>query len=187
MYTYLRATQSYGNECNILTFPVNMEPSIAIALTFLELWTRQNPQWLSQDVLVLFYEENIYENEESGFLDYGESMREFLNRYYIGHSQFTKENLGELLLDEEKEIHGRCGYIRQGFPFIFKDYNFNKFSLHINGLNGMLSDVDYLHESAAAVQGQGWAMDMSTPAYFRNNYFLKWFGNVLAPPVEGRK
>lgn len=65
-----------------------MEPSIAIALTFLELWTRQNPQWLSRDVLVLFYEENIHENNEDngGFLDYSDSIQEFLKNYYLGHS-----------------------------------------------------------------------------------------------------
>jgi hypothetical protein len=63
---------------------------------------------------VLFYEENIHENNDDngGFLDYGNSIHEFLKNYYMGHNQFSKENLGELLLDEDKEIHGRCGYIR---------------------------------------------------------------------------
>jgi len=47
------------------------------------------------------------------------------------------------LLDDNLQIHGRCGYIRQGFPFIIKDYKFNKFNFHLDGNNGKLSDIDY--------------------------------------------
>jgi hypothetical protein len=48
------------------------------------------------------------------------------------------------LLDDEKLIKGRCGYIRQGFPFIFKDFKYSKINIHIEGINGKLSDIDYL-------------------------------------------
>lgn len=51
----------------------------------------------------------------------------------------------------------------------------------------MLVDVDYLHGSVSTVQREGWSLDMSQPPYFRNNYFLKWLVNIMAPPVEGRR
>jgi len=80
VYTYLRAVGGYGNECNIMSFPINLEASLAVALTFLELWTRLNPLWLSKDVVIVFYQENSFdENEDVN--DYGEAMTEFLDRY----------------------------------------------------------------------------------------------------------
>ena len=38
VYTYLRAEGGYGNECNILTFPLNYEASVTVALAFLAEW-----------------------------------------------------------------------------------------------------------------------------------------------------
>ena len=74
--------------------------------------------------------------------NYSKSIKEFLSNYYMGHERFSEFNL-KSLLDDDKLIHGRCGYLRQGYPFIIKDYDFNKLNLHIDGLNGKLSDIDY--------------------------------------------
>lgn len=66
-------------------------------------------------MLVLFYDQKIQQDDGSDPLDYGESIREFLEMYYLGHNNNNLragQSLGQLLLDEEKEIHGRCGYIR---------------------------------------------------------------------------
>lgn len=57
VYAYLRAQGGYGNECNIMTFPLNYKASVAVALTFLDEWHRQSPQWLAKDVVVLFYDD----------------------------------------------------------------------------------------------------------------------------------
>ena len=47
------------------------------------------------------------------------------------------------LLDEDKKIHGRCGYRRQGFPFVIKDGSFNSYAIHVDGVNSKLADIDY--------------------------------------------
>ena len=65
------------------------------------------------------------------------------------------------LLNAETKIHGRCGYIRQGFPFIFKDYKYNKFSLHIDGVNSKLSDIDYLSEMGYSLTRHNFPIDYS--------------------------
>jgi len=72
-------------------------------------------------------------------------VEEFLKWYYMGHDELKDPGDVKSLLDDSKQIHGRCGYLRQGFPFVFKDYDFNKFNLHLDGLNGKLSDIDYYH------------------------------------------
>ena len=72
IYTYLRSQRGYGNECNMLAFPIDSEPSIAMALTFLDLWSKIKPKWLAKDVAILFYNEK----------DYGISVKKFLNNYY---------------------------------------------------------------------------------------------------------
>lgn len=43
VYAYLRSEGGYGNECNILTFPMNYEASVTVALTFLSEWHDQSP------------------------------------------------------------------------------------------------------------------------------------------------
>jgi hypothetical protein len=45
----------YGNECNIFSFPIDYEASLIIALVFIEAWKKENPQWLSKDIIILFY------------------------------------------------------------------------------------------------------------------------------------
>jgi hypothetical protein len=40
-------------------------------------------------------------------------------------------------------LKGRCGYIRQAFPLIIKEYNFGRISLLLDGPNSQLSDLDF--------------------------------------------
>ena len=37
-YSYIRANGGYGNECQLLTFPINYAASVAVGLTFMEEW-----------------------------------------------------------------------------------------------------------------------------------------------------
>ena len=76
---------------------------------------------MSKDVLFLFYED----------APYAWGMREFLDAYY--------HKSGE-------PIQGRCGYLRQSFPLIMEDFNFNKISLFMDGVNSQLSDIDLYSE-----------------------------------------
>ena len=61
--------------------------------------------------------------------DYSLSVKEFLDTYYTSETT--------------QKIHGRCGYLRQGFPFIIKDYGFSRISLMIDSVNSQLSDIDF--------------------------------------------
>ena len=68
IYSYIRSEGGYGNECSLITFPINYAASVTIGLSFLEEWKRIKPKWLSKDLIILFYEEE----------DYASSVREFL-------------------------------------------------------------------------------------------------------------
>ena len=81
----------------------------------------------------------------------------------------------------DTRIHGRCGYIRQALPFQIKDYSFSKFSLHIDGVNSKLSDIDYLSASEQALTSHGFKYDVNSPAYFRKNAILKKVSSIIAP------
>ena len=154
VYAYMRAEGGYGNECNIMTFPMNYEASVAVALAFMDEWHRQRPKWLSKDVLVLFYDDASDEASQADPKigeNYSQSVKEFLKWYYMGHDEIKDQDQVKYLLDDSKLIHGRCGYLRQGFPFIFRDYDFNKFNLHLDGVNGKLSDIDYYDNAMQTV------------------------------------
>jgi len=148
VYSYIRAENGYGKECSIMTFPLEHAASVTYGLTFMEAWAQDRPQWLAKDLIVLFYRDS-FDGPKGTMGDlkrvgetYSASVGEFLKNYYIGHERAeTKSNI-KSLLDEDKVIHGRCGYLRQGYPFVFKDYDFNKFLLHMEGTNGKLSDID---------------------------------------------
>jgi len=71
-YAYLRSKDGFGNECNVITAPLNYEPSITFVLTFIELMGRREPNWLSKDLLFIFYPET----------DYSFAVQEFLDVYY---------------------------------------------------------------------------------------------------------
>ena len=63
---------------------------------------------------------------------------------------------------------------------------FDKILLHIEGVNGKLSDIDYLSAALSAVQRfSGVAKEVSgTPAWFRVNKPLMALSNLLAPSVK---
>jgi len=42
--------------------------------------------------------------------------------------------------------------LRQGFPLLFKDFDFNKINMHLDGVNGKLSDIDYYHTVLGAIE-----------------------------------
>lgn len=111
---------------------------------------------------------------------YSKNVDEFLVQYYMGHDSFYKTDDLKNLLDDEKLIHGRCGYIRQGYPLIIKDYDFNKINLHVDGLNGKLSDIDYYDAARTAVSDAGLHPDTSAPPYFKNNKAISYLTKYLS-------
>jgi hypothetical protein len=62
----------------------------------------------------LFYEES----------NYALAVKEFLASYYANKP-----------FNFDSKVKGRCGYIRQAFPFEIADYDFTKVSLLIDGPN----------------------------------------------------
>jgi hypothetical protein len=75
---------------------------VTIGLNFLEEWKRIRPRWLSKDLIILFYEEK----------NYASTVREFLEWYYMGHDSLNDQDKIKNLLNNDKRIHGRCGYLR---------------------------------------------------------------------------
>ena len=55
IYSYIRSKDGYGQEVLVLAAPMDYEPSIVYLLTFVELMSSQKPDWMSKDILVLFY------------------------------------------------------------------------------------------------------------------------------------
>ena len=95
-----------------MTFPMNYEASVTVALTFLKEWHELNPQWLAKDVLVLFYDDSYDQAEPRVGESYSESVKDFLKWYYMGHDKLQNSDQVMHLLDDNKQIHGRCGYLR---------------------------------------------------------------------------
>lgn len=130
MYSYVRSKDGYGGECLVLAAPLDYEPSVVYLLTFVELMRTRQPDWQSKDLLILFYPQS----------DYMSSVREFLDSYYgvdgYGNAMGSLQGQGQ-------RIEGRPGYMRQAFPLIIKDYNFNRVSVLNEGVNGQLSDIDF--------------------------------------------
>lgn len=79
LYLYLRSPRGYGNECNIMTLPINYKASVANGLTFFDVWDKQAPNWQAKDLIILFYEDS----------DYALSVKEFLEVYYHTKDQST--------------------------------------------------------------------------------------------------
>lgn len=146
----MRSEGGYGNECSLISFPINYAASVAVGLSFMNEWKRINPRWLAKDLVVLFYDDSS-SNGQIGE-NYAKSVREFLQMYYIGHDSLNDQDMVKNLLDDDKVIHGRCGYLRQGLPMVFKDYEFNKINMHLDGVNGKLSDIDYYDTLLYAIQ-----------------------------------
>ena len=143
-----------------MTFPINYQASVAIALTFLNSWKNVNPQWLAKDVVVVFYsdarEDGTRSKPKIG-QNYSQAISEFLKWYYVGFDGNSEDVKG--ILNPENKIHGRCGMLRQGFPFIFKNYQFERFALHVEGINSKLSDIDYLDGLRNALGREGYGHD----------------------------
>ncbi len=59
-------------------------------------------------------------------------VKEFLEAYHHQGQDFFANR-----------IEGRCGYLRQGYAFIFPEYEYNKFSIFLDGVNAQLSDIDF--------------------------------------------
>lgn len=160
IYSYLRSKNGYGGECNLISAPLNYRASITHLLTFVHLMDSQQPDWLSRDLVVLFYEQS----------DYQMAVKEFLDAYY--HNGMPS-------------LHGRCGYLRQSFPLVIKDHDFNKVSLMIEGVNSQLSDIDFYDQLRLAVKGtnkgSSLSYDVTLPNYFKKNSYLVAVLDTLAP------
>ena len=66
--------------------------------------------------------------------------------------------------------------MRQSFPIIIKDYEFNRFSLLIDGVNGQLNDVDFYDSLRKIMQRlHGFSFDITHSSYFKKNPFLTEF------------
>jgi hypothetical protein len=76
----------------------------------MEEWKRIQPRWLAKDLIILFYEDSDSKGKIGE--NYASSVREFLNWYYMGHDSLNQQEQVKNLLDDEKVIHGRCGYLR---------------------------------------------------------------------------
>jgi len=110
VYSYLRSKDGYPGECNLISAPLNYRASVTYLLTFVELMSKHQPDWLSRDLVILFYEQS----------DYSTAVKEFLDAYY--HKGLTR-------------LRGRCGYLRQSFPLVIKDNDFTKISMMLEGVN----------------------------------------------------
>ena len=124
-----------------MTFPINYHASVSIGLTFMDIIARYQPKWLAKDFIVVFYDDAI---DGPVGESYSKSIKEFLDLYYLGQDKYSQDDNLNDLLNDDRLIHGRCGYIRQGFPFIFKDISFNTLAMHVDGVNSKLSDIDYV-------------------------------------------
>jgi len=102
-------------------------------------------------------------------------VREFLDAYYLKQEEATLNTYFS------KPIEGRCGYLRQSHPFVVKDYDFNKISMFLDGVNSQLSDIDFYSEAKERVAASGIKFDFSLPQYFRLNPYLEEYGNYLIP------
>jgi hypothetical protein len=80
VYAYVRSEGGYGNECSLISFPMDYGASVTVGLSFLQEWQRVKPKWLAKDLIFLFYKEE----------EYASSVREFLNWYYMGHDTLNQ-------------------------------------------------------------------------------------------------
>jgi hypothetical protein len=63
--------------------------------------------------------------------------------------------------------------MRQSFPLVIKDYNFNRISLLVDGLNGQLSDIDFYDGVRNSIlRSPAFSFDVASSNYFRKDYYL---------------
>jgi hypothetical protein len=91
------------------------------------------------DLIMLFYQDS----------DYSLSVKEFLDGYFSDVNTHTSTK--ESIWAQSQNIKGRCGYIRQSWPFVIKDYDFSRIKLLVDGFNTQLSDIDFYHATIQAV------------------------------------
>ncbi len=86
-------------------------------------------------------------------------------------------------------MHGRCGYIRQAFPFIIKDYDFSKLSLLLDGPNSQLSDIDFYDATRRQIsKTKVFEIDLASNYYQKNkfiNYFQTQCDSIVAAYLNG--
>jgi hypothetical protein len=87
IYSYIRSEGGYGNECQLISFPINYAASVAVGLSFMEEWKRIQPRWLAKDLIILFHEDSDSKGKVGE--NYASSVREFLNWYYMGHDSLN--------------------------------------------------------------------------------------------------
>lgn len=103
-----------------MTFPINYAASVTMGLTFLKTWKAVDPEWNAKDLVVLFFDDYDQQTGLTG-ANYAQSVQEFLSRYYAGHSSAKDADVAQLLRSDTR-IHGRCGYLRQGLPYVFTEF-----------------------------------------------------------------
>ena len=162
IYSYLRTKDGAGKECNAIAVPVGHKPGLVYLLTFVELMSSVQPNWQSKDLLLLFYEES----------DYSFAVEEFLQNYYMD-PQLDYPFAGR--------VHGRCGYIRQSFPLVIRDYDFGKISLVLDAPNSQLSDIDFYDALRQAIEtSQSFTYDLAYNYYRKNTYITHFQENAAA-------
>ena len=155
IYSYVRSKDGPGKECLALAVPLNEKAGLTLMLTFIDLMVKNEPKWQSKDILILFYEQS----------DYSFAVKEFLGTYYAG-KKTSKDPF-------ETRIQGRCGYIRQAFPLIIKDYDFAKVSLMLDGPNQQLNDIDHYDSVRKAIKTTDSLSYDTSPGYYRKNPFIQ--------------
>jgi len=54
---------------------------------------------------------------------------------YFSDTNNKHSTVKEDIWETSQTIKGRCGYIRQSFPYVIKDYNFSRVQLIMDGFN----------------------------------------------------
>ena len=81
-------------------------------------------------------------------------------------------------------MEGRCGYIRQAYAFQFTEYEFNKFSMFLDGINSQFSDIDFYDVTKQALARYDFKFDFSLPYYFQQNSYLESLSKWLTQYVR---
>ena len=76
-------------------------------------------------------------------------------------------------------MHGRCGYIRQSFPLVIRDYDFGKMSLVLDAPNSQLSDIDFYDAIREAIESsKSFTYDLAYNYYRKNTYITLFQENA---------
>lgn len=76
--------------------------------------------------------------------------------------------------------------MRQSFPLVIKDYNFNKVSLLVDGVNGQLSDIDFYNSVRGSVKRSPvFHQDVTSSSYFKKNSLLTQTISALSELSKG--